>query len=77
MPHFCGRTHTNRRYPSPTLSRLMPKTATTGGRATPAHQEIAALAYAYWEARGRPWGSPGEDWFRAERELVREKNGQA
>jgi hypothetical protein len=32
-------------------------------------QEIAALAYQYWQARGCPDGSPEEDWFRAEREL--------
>jgi DUF2934 family protein len=30
---------------------------------------IAELAYTYWEARGRPWGSPEEDWFRAEHQL--------
>jgi Protein of unknown function (DUF2934) len=30
---------------------------------------IAQLAYTYWEARGRPWGSPEEDWFRAEHEI--------
>ena len=30
---------------------------------------IAELAYRYWEDRGRPWGSPEEDWFRAEYEL--------
>ena len=30
---------------------------------------IAELAYTYWEARGRPWGSPEEDWFRAEHEF--------
>jgi DUF2934 family protein len=33
-------------------------------------EEIARLAYAYWEARGREGGSPEEDWFRAERELT-------
>jgi len=32
-------------------------------------EEIARLAYSYWEARGRPHGSPAEDWLRAEREL--------
>jgi len=37
----------------------------------PTRGEIAALAYTYWEARGRPAGSPCEDWFRAERELTR------
>jgi hypothetical protein len=33
------------------------------------HEEIALLAYSYWEARGCPYGSPEEDWFRAERDL--------
>jgi len=33
------------------------------------HQDIAALAYALWEGRGRPEGSPEEDWFRAVEEL--------
>jgi hypothetical protein len=31
--------------------------------------EIASLAYSYWEARGCQGGSPEEDWIRAEREL--------
>jgi hypothetical protein len=35
----------------------------------PSHEEIAALAYSYWEARGFQGGSPKEDWLRAEREL--------
>lgn len=30
---------------------------------------IAQQAYQYWEQRGRPFGSPEEDWFRAEREI--------
>jgi hypothetical protein len=30
---------------------------------------IAELAYTYWEGRGRPWGSPEEDWFRAQHEF--------
>ena len=32
--------------------------------------DIAALAYHLWQARGRPEGSPEEDWFQAERELA-------
>jgi len=35
----------------------------------PSHEEIAALAYSYWEARGCQGGSPEEDWLRAEQEL--------
>ena len=38
---------------------------------TPSHEEIAALAYSFWEARGRQGGSPEADWLRAERELSR------
>jgi len=30
------------------------------------HEEIARLAYSYWEARGCQGGSPEEDWLRAE-----------
>ena len=30
---------------------------------------IAMIAYSLWEARGRPFGSPEEDWLMAEREL--------
>jgi len=33
------------------------------------HERIAALAYSYWEARGRQGGSPEADWLRAEKEL--------
>jgi hypothetical protein len=35
------------------------------------HEEIAAKAYALWERRGRPDGSPQEDWYRAQQELLR------
>ena len=29
-------------------------------------ERIERLAYERWEARGRPWGSPDEDWIAAE-----------
>jgi len=32
-------------------------------------RRVENLAYQYWEARGRPIGSPEEDWFRAEHTL--------
>jgi hypothetical protein len=35
----------------------------------PSQEEIARLAYTYWEARGQQGGCPEEDWLRAEREL--------
>ena len=28
-------------------------------------ENIAAIAFELWQARGCPMGSPGEDWFRA------------
>ena len=31
--------------------------------------EIERRAYQFWEARGRPWGTPETDWFQAEQEL--------
>lgn len=33
--------------------------------------EVEKLAYRFWEERGRPFGSPEEDWLKAERELHR------
>jgi hypothetical protein len=33
------------------------------------HNDIAALAYDLWQARGCPEGSPDEDWYRAVEEL--------
>ena len=33
------------------------------------HEFVAKLAYKLWEERGRPFGSPEVDWFRAERAL--------
>ena len=36
-------------------------------------EQIAALAYQFWQDRGCPEGTPDEDWFRAERELARSK----
>jgi hypothetical protein len=39
----------------------------------PSHEDVAGLAYSYWEARGFQGGSPEEDWLRAEQEL---RNGR-
>jgi len=37
--------------------------------AAPQQEDIAKLAFLYWEARGYQGGSPEEDWLRAEQEL--------
>jgi len=42
---------------------------TPAAAAAPSRDDIAQLAYFYWEARGCQGGSPEEDWARAEREL--------
>jgi Protein of unknown function (DUF2934) len=36
---------------------------------TPTYEEVAQLAYSFWEARGCQGGSPDEDWRRAEEQL--------
>jgi hypothetical protein len=35
----------------------------------PSRDEIARLAEKFWAERGRPEGSPEQDWLRAEQEL--------
>ena len=40
-----------------------------------AQEDIAALAYSLWEARGRPEGTPDEDWFNAEKALKAKTEG--
>ena len=35
----------------------------------PVREEVARLAYSYWEARGCQGGCPEEDWMHAEQEL--------
>jgi hypothetical protein len=64
--------------PSPaTQMKVTSALAPTGDVATAPpleHKKIARLAYSYWGARGRPEGSPEEDWFRAEEELRRRKS---
>ena len=35
-----------------------------------AHQTISDFAYALWEARGSPIGSPLVDWLEAERQIT-------
>lgn len=41
----------------------------------PTQEQIAKLAYSYWEARGCQGGSMADDWFRAEQELLNRVKG--
>jgi hypothetical protein len=38
------------------------------------HEAIARLAYAHWQERGCPCGSPEEDWLHAEQQLLQQTN---
>jgi hypothetical protein len=40
-------------------------------------ERIALLAYSYWERRGCQGGSPEEDWYCAEREILRQHSVQS
>ncbi len=40
------------------------------------HQEIAEVAYSYWESRGREDGHDVEDWLTAEQEVRRRHSVQ-
>jgi hypothetical protein len=73
MPFFSETLHrghlhrTNLDRPGFTEPRTLPRIEVR----TPTHEEIAKLAYSYWEARGRGHGSALMDWLRAERDLNR------
>ena len=44
---------------------------------TPSREEIAMLAYSYWQARGCQGGSPEADWLHAEQELATKQRQRA
>ena len=67
MTHTCSRLHVGRLHRDAYRVLAVPTQS-------PSHEEIARLAYAYWEARGHTHGSALEDWFRAERELLRRRS---
>jgi protein tyrosine phosphatase len=53
----------------PAASAIVPSQNADLKSPAPEPDEIARLAYSYWQDRGYPEGSPQEDWFRAEHEL--------
>ena len=73
--HEKGDVITGEEYSRQALDRTqaadqLTKTIALGyGVVTFGHDEIASLAYELWQARGCPYGSPEEDWLRAESEL--------
>lgn len=56
-----------------TTAQSVDSVATAPESGAPTQLQIAELAYRYWEARGRPVGSPEEDWFRAEQDILMER----
>lgn len=65
-----------RRSPSEdahTVSPINPEKAESETPSPARSERIEELAYQFWEERGRPLGSPGEDWLRAEKELFPDK----
>jgi len=51
-------------------SKAVPAAIAVEAIAVNAHEEIAKIAYGYWEARGYQHGSPEQDWLRAEQEYL-------
>ncbi len=62
--------------PTPPTTRPSdyPHPGNAGQVYAPSREEIARLAYFYWESRGHNGGSPEADWFRAEKELKGRRN---
>jgi hypothetical protein len=76
MPYLFGKTHAIRTRQGATMRDQSGVPEADASTARPSHDEIARLAYSHWEARGRQGGSPLQDWFDAERELMGRINPQ-
>lgn len=55
-------------HDNPAHAHLVAATETQGKQN---HHDLALRAHGLWEARGRPEGSPDEDWFRATQQIPR------
>jgi len=66
-----GKTKVTRKHQSAAAAETSenPVVAAESPVINPTFEEIAQLAYCYWEARGYQDGSPEQDWLRAEHEL--------
>src|ERR1017187_3892006 len=63
------RKHRNSAVTERSESAIAPSSAAAPEAPDPRYDEIAQLAYSYWEARGYQGGYSEEDWLRAEQEL--------
>lgn len=63
-------TVTRRKKKTPTTNSSTAPNGSHSPSIGPGPEEVAKLAYQFWEERGRPHGSSDEDWFRAEGRLV-------
>jgi len=63
------RKHRNSAVTERSESAIAPSFAAAAPAPDPTFDDVAQLAYSYWEARGYQGGSSEEDWLRAEQEL--------
>lgn len=75
--HLTGPEHSRQALEHLPDANARTQAATVGhGIAAFGHKDIAALAYELWQARGCPFGSSQEDWYRAVEELRSRSYGQ-
>jgi Protein of unknown function (DUF2934) len=68
--HLTGSEHSRQEFEREQDAQRHGHESTVGhGIAAFGHDDIAALAYERWEARGCPEGSPEDDWHEAVKEL--------
>jgi hypothetical protein len=64
-----SRKHRNFAVTERSESATASSSAAAAPASNPTFDEVAQLAYSYWEVRGYQGGSSEEDWLRAEQEL--------
>ncbi len=67
--HLTGPEHSRQALEHTQAAHEHTQAAAGHGIAAFGHEDIAALAYQLWQARGCPEGSPQEDWFHAAEQL--------
>jgi hypothetical protein len=69
-----GRVRNTARVHEPVAAEVVTGQQPDAAQTLPSRDDIAMLAYTYWEARGCQGGCPEEDWLRAERELAAQRS---